>query len=104
MNATQRQSKMGIGTIHVTQIHHVHHAYQKMAIINAHRAQNQTVSLFLSAKKTATNPLVNTKWFSNQILIFYRIISGTRPWTSLYMDGTASKFFFGDLPTLGGNL
>ena len=99
MNATQRQSKMGIGTIHVTQIHHVHHAYQKMAIINAHRAQNQTVSLFLSAKKTATNPLVNTKLFSNQILIFYRIISGTRPWTSLYMDGTASKIFFGDLPT-----
>ena len=78
MNATQRQT-MGTGTIHVTQIHHAHHVYlQKMAIINAHHAQNQTVSLFLSAKKTATNPLVNTKWFSNQILIFYRIISGTR--------------------------
>ena len=78
MNATQRQT-MGTGTIHVTQIHHAHHVYlQKMAIINAHHAQNQTVSLFLSAKKTAINPLVNTKWFSNQILIFYRIISGTR--------------------------
>ena len=73
MNATQRQT-MGTGTIHVTQIHHAHHVYlQKMAIINAHHAQNQTVSLFLSAKKTATNPLVNIKWFSNQILIFYEI-------------------------------
>ena len=78
MNATQRQSKMGTDTIHVTQIHHVHHAYLKMAIINAHHAQNQTVSLFLSAKKTATNPLVNTKWFSSQSLIFYRIISETK--------------------------
>ena len=78
MNATQRQ-KMGIGTNHVTLIHHVHHVYlQKMAIINAHHAQNQTVSLFLSAKKTATNPLVNTKWFCSQTLIFYKITSETR--------------------------
>ena len=78
MNATQKQSKMGTDTIHVTQIHHVHHAYLKMAIINAHHAQNQTVSLFLSAKKTATNPLVNTKWFFSQTLIFYKITSETR--------------------------
>ena len=69
MNAIQRQS-MESPTNHVIQIHHAHHAYlQKMgkAIdpgIHAHHAQNQNVSLLMSAKKTATNPLVNTKWFS----------------------------------------
>ena len=75
---------MGIPTNHVIQIRHAHHAYlQEMgkAIdprIHAHHAQNQTVTLLMSAKKIATNPRVNTKLFSNQILIFYKILSDTR--------------------------
>ena len=69
---------MGIPTNHVIQIHHAHHAYLQKMGIHAHHAQNQTVTLLMSAKKIATNPLVNTKLFSNQILIFYRILSDTR--------------------------